>query len=587
MKQTLLYRVIPFDPAGHRLKVRLEIPNPSRSRQIVSVPAWIPGSYLIRDFSRHVESIRAWCGKKVIAAQKISASQWAFEGCSGPLTIETVIYAWDLSVREAHVDESHAFFNGTSIFLMPEGLQDLPCTVQIDAPPHTNKWKAYTSMPLANTRSARRGLGCYVAPNYDALIDHPFELGTPQVVSFKACGVLHEMVFTGSAPGIDLARIARDTKRICEAQMALFEPQTQRAPFIDSATKYVFMTLVTKNGYGGLEHRASTALVTSRKDLPVSSRQEVPAGYNQFLGLVSHEYFHTWHVKRIKPAAFAPYDLLAPNHTRLLWVFEGFTSYYDDLMLLRSGVIDVPTYLTLLGKTIASVHAGGGRHKQSLAESSFDAWTRYYKQDENAPNAVVSYYTKGALVALGLDLTIRLATNDRKSLDDVMRLLWQRFGRDFYAGQARGLDEGGLTEVIKQATGVNVTEQLAQWVEGMADVPLADLMRATNIEMTWVTNNSTPDLGITTKVVGPDLAVRQVFEHGPAHAAGLSAGDQLIAIDGLKVGNSEASLNEVLTPYRANRVIEIHAFRGDLLKIFRLRLAAPKASTCHLKPAGH
>jgi predicted metalloprotease with PDZ domain len=253
-------------------------------------------------------------------------------------------------------------------------------------------------------------------------------------------------------------------------------------------------------------------------------------------------------------------------------------------MLLRSGVIDLPAYLKLLGKTIASVHAGGGRHKQSLAESSFDAWTKYYKQDENAPNAVVSYYTKGALVALGLDLTIRLATDNRRSLDDVMRLLWQRFGKRFYSGQARGLDETGLAALIKQATGVDVCLALTQWVQGVTDVPLADLLARSGIELTWVSENDTPDLGFTTKPIGPDLMVRQVFEHGPGHIAGLSAGDQLLAVNGLKVGNSEAAFNALLKPYRSEQVIDLHVFRGDLLKVYRLRLAPPKKNTCHLKP---
>src|SRR5690606_30181571 len=208
-------------------------------------------------------------------------------------------------------------------------------------------------------------------PDYDALIDHPVEMGRPQVVTFTACGALHEMVFTGIAPNLDLERIAEDTRRICEAQIAFFEPDTRQAPLLDSSERYVFMTLVTGDGYGGLEHRASTALMCSRNDLPSRGRQDAGEGYENFLGLVSHEYFHTWNVKRIKPAAFAPYDLARENHTELLWVFEGFTSYYDDLFLLRAGVIDEAAYLRRLGKTITQVHRGAGRHKQSVAESSF------------------------------------------------------------------------------------------------------------------------------------------------------------------------------------------------------------------------
>src|SRR5690606_4250150 len=272
-----------------------------------------------------------------------------------------------------------------------------------EPPPRVRGWRVYTSLPEARGLAGgarRHGFGLYVAPDYDALIDHPIEMGTPQVVRFKAHGAEHEMVFTGVVPKLDLKRIASDTQKICAAQIALFEPESRRAPFLDSASRYVFMTMVTGDGYGGLEHRASTALMTSRRDLPVLGQTDPGEGYQTFLGLVSHEYFHTWNVKRIKPAAFAPYDLSRENHTRLLWVFEGFTSYYDDLMLLRSGVINQTDYLKLLGKTISAVHRTSGRLKQSVTESSFDAWTRYYKQDENSPNALVSYYTKGALLAL-------------------------------------------------------------------------------------------------------------------------------------------------------------------------------------------
>jgi len=585
MKQTLHYNVDPYDPAGHRLKIQLRMPQPKGKRQVVCLPSWIPGSYLIRDFSRHVETMRAWCGKKSIRPEKLDTSRWALDGCDGPLTIEIIVYAWDFSVREAHFDESHAFFNGTSVFLLPEGMDHLPCTVRIAAPPHRVKWRAYTSMPASKQRIERGALGYFTAPNYDAVIDHPFELGTPQVITFKARGALHEMVFTGAAPGLDLKRIAKDTQRICEAQIDLFEPKTKQAPFLDSANKYVFMTLVTQNGYGGLEHRASTALVASRQDLPVMASETPPDGYRQFLGLVSHEYFHTWHVKRIKPAAFAPYDYLVPQHTRLLWVFEGFTSYYDDLMLLRSGAIDLPGYLSLLAKTITSVHTGSGRQKQSLAESSFDAWTKYYKQNENAPNAIVSYYTKGALVALGLDLTIREASDNQRSLDDVMRALWQGYGRDFFQGKPVGLDENALIDLIEQATGVDVSMQIDRWVDQHEDVPLAQLLAKAGIELTWEATDQRPDLGLTIKPNGPDLVVRQVFANGPAHKAGLSAGDTLVAIDGLRLGNSASALKERLRPYRSGQRVTVHFFRGDSLRSSKVRLAVPNKGVCRLRPS--
>src|SRR5690606_21224940 len=302
-EETLLYSVTPFDPSGHRLKVRLTITNPDPAGQALTMPAWIPGSYLIRDFSRQIETLQASSRDKPVAVTKTGNHSWLCAPCAAPLVLEYTVYAWDLSVRGAHVDESHAFFNGSSVFLSVTGQAEAPCHLEICPPPHTKGWKVYTSLPEAtgHPRAARRhGYGMYVAPNYDALIDHPVEMGRPQVVQFTAHGAVHEMVFTGVVPKLDLERIAADTQKICAAQIELFEPKSRRAPFLDSADRYVFMTMVTGDGYGGLEHRASTALMTSRADLPTLGRTQAPEGYQNFLGLVSHEYFHTWNVKRIK-----------------------------------------------------------------------------------------------------------------------------------------------------------------------------------------------------------------------------------------------------------------------------------------------
>jgi predicted metalloprotease with PDZ domain len=289
-------------------------------------------------------------------------------------------------------------------------------------------WRVATSLPELGAK--RYGFGTYIAFDYDELIDHPVEMGDFALATFKAHGIQHDIVVTGRVPNLDMERLQQDLKAICETQIAFFEPKTKKAPM----DRYVFLTMAVGDGYGGLEHRASTALICARADLPTTAAPktaERSEGYVTFLGLCSHEYFHTWNVKRIKPAVFAPYDLQVENYTPLLWLFEGFTSYYDDLMLVRSGIISEATYFKLLGKTVGSVLRGSGRTKQSVAESSFDAWTKYYRQDENAPNAIISYYTKGSLVGLAFDLTIRAKTGGAKSLDDVMRALWERYGRDF------------------------------------------------------------------------------------------------------------------------------------------------------------
>ncbi|SOE52375.1 protease, putative [plant metagenome] len=591
MKPTpaLLYRLQPADPAGHRYRITLTVDAPDPAGQRFTLPAWIPGSYLIRDFSRQVETISARAGTRAVALTKHGDHGWTAAPCRGPLTLAYTVYAWDLSVRGAHLDDTHGFFNGTSVFLRVEGQEDQPCLLDIAEPVGIQGWKVYTSLPEARGMAGaarRHGFGLYAAPDYDALIDHPVEMGTPQVVRFTAHGAEHEMVFTGEIPNLDLARIAEDTRRICEAQIAFFEPRTKRAPFLDSATRYVFMTQVTGDAYGGLEHRASTALMASRKDLPARGQAGQSEGYRTFLGLVSHEYFHTWHVKRIKPAAFAPYDLSAPAHTRLLWVFEGFTSYYDDLMLLRAGVIDRADYLGLVGKTIGGVARAPGRHKQSVAQSSHDAWTRYYKQDENSPNALVSYYTKGSLVALGLDLTIRQATGNRQSLDDVMRLMWRRHGRDFYrtadgrGGAQLGVPEDGMAALVHDATGVDVSDFLRRYVEGVADVPLDTLLPAQGVPVRWKAGSALPGLDARTRKQGDTLALATVHENGAAHRAGLSAGDVLVAIDGLKV--DAGNLDTVLQRYQPGQAVTLHAFRRDELRTFTLRLAAPGKLDCVL-----
>lgn len=584
MDTSVIYRLEPHDPAGHRYRITLTIPEPDPAGQCLSLPTWIPGSYLIRDFSRQIETLRARVGGRLVPVAKTDNHTWQVAPCSGPLQVDYVVYAWDLSVRGAHLDETHGFFNGTSVFLRVKGQDHQPCLLDLAPPPGIDGWKVYTSLPEARGHrgaARRHGFGLYLAPDYDALIDHPVEMGTPQVVRFTAHGAEHEMVFTGVVPKLDLARIAEDTRRICETQIAFFEPRTKRAPFLDSSDRYVFMTMVVGDGYGGLEHRASTALMASRQDLPVIGQQGQGDGYRTFLGLVSHEYFHTWNVKRIKPAAFVPYDLQQPDLTRLLWVFEGFTSYYDDLMLLRAGTIGLPDYLRLLGKTISGVARSPGRHKQSVAESSFDAWTRYYKQDENSSNALVSYYTKGSLVALGLDLLIRHESAGTRSLDDVMRLLWQRFGRDFYQGTPLGLTEDELPSLIREATGVDTRRFIARYAYGTADVPLEQLLAPHGISLSWKAALNVPSLDVRTRQQGDSVVLAAVTEGGAAHKGGLSAGDVLVAVDGLRV-DAPAGLERLLSQYRAGERVTIHVFRRDELRVFRVRLAAPAALECAL-----
>ncbi|NUY32546.1 M61 family metallopeptidase [Paraburkholderia sp. JPY303] len=568
------YTIVPSNPAAHLFEVTVTVADPDPAGQRFMLPVWIPGSYMVREFARNIVTLRAVneAGRKV-RVEKIDKHTWQAAPVKGALTLRYEVYAWDMSVRAAHLDDTIGFFNGTSVFLSPLGHEDAQCVVDIQKPQGSayRDWRVATA--LAEARGTKRyGFGEYRALNYDELVDHPVTLGEFALATFKAHGVPHDVVIAGRVIGLDMERLCKDLKRICEAQIALFEPKSKKAP----VERYVFMTQAVTDGYGGLEHRASTALICNRTDLPVQGRDAMSEGYRTYLGLCSHEYFHTWNVKRIKPAVFAPYDLGVENYTSLLWLFEGFTSYYDDLILVRSGVISQDDYFGLLGKVIGGVLRGSGRLKQSVAESSFDAWVKYYRQDENAPNAIVSYYTKGSLIALAFDLTIRAQTGNQKSLDDVMRLLWKRFGRDFYRGKPVGVDESEIEAIFAEASGAELAELFAEGVRGTRDLPLDALLAPFGVTLgPDADKNGKPSLGVRLRG-GADCALATVHEGSAAQKAGLSAGDVLIALDGLRV--TGGNIDALLARYQPGAKVEVHAFRRDELRVAQVKLDGPEVA---------
>jgi predicted metalloprotease with PDZ domain len=563
------YAIRPADPAAHLFHVTCRVERPDPAGQLFMLPAWIPGSYMIREFARNIVRITALAGGRKVALAKLDKHTWRAAPTRGPIELAYEVYAWDLSVRAAHLDETHGFFNGTSVFLLPIGLEHAPCTLDI-LPPAGQRhadWQVATALtPARGTR--RHGFGTYQAADYDELIDCPVEMGTFALGRFEVLGVPHAIAVTGRVPKLDMDRLTADLARMCEAQVRLFEPRTRRAPF----DRYIFLAMAVGDGYGGLEHRSSTALLTKRDDLPFEGMNAATEGYRTFLGLASHEYFHAWNVKRIRPAAFVPYDLTQENYTRLLWAFEGFTSYYDDLMLVRSGLLTERQYLDTLEKTFTTVLQRTGRLKQSVADSSFDAWIKYYRQDENAPNSVVSYYQKGALVALALDLTLRADTRGKVSLDDVMRALWKR-ARDDGADYA-GVAESEVVEVAERVSGLALARRLGEWTEGTRDPDFPALLAPFGVRFAPRPAVDVPHfalLGVKLAGAGGEARLAHVFDGSPAQRAGLSAGDVLVALGGLRV--TRKGLDGLLTRYAVGDAVECLAFRRDELMRFDLRLA--------------
>jgi predicted metalloprotease with PDZ domain len=577
------YSVRVQDPQAHRFEVTLTITRPA-ALQCVSLPVWIPGSYLVREFSKNLQRLRARQSAKPIALMQLDKCTWQAQCVAGQALVLTYeVYAFDNSVRTAWLDVERGFFNGTSLFLQVADQQDLPHEVTLLADKALSGWQLATA--LTARKVGKNGFGTYVAANYDELVDCPVEMGHFWSGSFVARGVAHRFVVAGAPPSFDGKRLLVDSKMLCEAEIGFWHGRT---PATGSGGKplhshYLFMLNAVDDGYGGLEHRNSTALICKRQDLPrlrnpapgAAQRPEAqskqPQGYATLLGLISHEYFHTWNVKRLRPAEFTRYDYAQENYTQLLWFFEGFTSYYDDLLLRRAGLIDDADYLKLLGKTINQVLQTPGRHVQTVAQASVDAWVKYYRQDENTPNATVSYYTKGALVALCLDLTLRQA--GKTTLDEVMRALWRR---------CRGgpMTESDLAAVLLDLAGHSYARELASWVHSTAELPLERLLERQGISVLEEPAQLAQRLGLrVTEMAG--VQIKTVLSDGAAEQAGFAAGDEWL---GLEVGSGKLA-----TSWRLIKLDDVLLYAGTAKKIgalvardkrlVKLSLTLPKAVT--------
>ncbi|MGI9234618.1 MAG: M61 family metallopeptidase [Woeseiaceae bacterium] len=582
MDAALAYKIFPKDPAAHLFEVRVTVEAPHPEGQVFAMPAWIPGSYMIRDYAKHVVAVRAESDGRDVAVEKLDKSRWRAASTSRALTLVLEIFAHDESVRGAHLDANHGFFNGTCVFPAVEGQQDVTCTVEILAPeaPHGKGWRVATSM--RRDSASEYEFGTYEAADYGELIDHPVELGHLTIGEFEANGIPHAIAIRGKTR-VDMARLCRDLKTVCEHHIALLGVPSD-------LDRYLFLLNAPGRGYGGLEHRWSSSLICSRDNLPARGDEGVSDEYRTFLGLVSHEYFHLWNVKRMKPAVFSPYDLSQEVHTGLLWVFEGITSYYDDLALVRSGLISVEGYLELLGQTVTRVQRGLGRRRQSIEASSFDAWTKFYKQDANATNAVVSYYAKGAIVALCLDLKLRNETGGRVSLDDVMKVAWSRWGES-----GAGMPEGGFEQLCIEISDADLQDFFDAAVRGTGELPLEALLHSHGVDYSLRRSSGAADKGgrpmgeskLPSVWLGARLGSRRgkpvfsaIHNGGPAEKAGVSPGDELVALDGLRI--DVAGCEARTRRYRPGDVSELTVFRGDELISVRMKWAEAPTDTCYL-----
>ncbi|ARU04522.1 peptidase M61 [Comamonas serinivorans] len=568
----VLHRVRIADVNAHLFEVELHLARPAAD-QVVSMPVWIPGSYLIREFARHAFGFTAHEGEAPIAVHTLDKHRWRL-ACSGqqPVTLRYRVYAFDNSVRTAWLDAARGFFNATSLCLRVAGQTDAPQALELLAPAELPQWRAATALaPAAAGSVDARGFGRYLAADYDELADSPVELGDFWEGRFTACGVPHRFVVAGVPASFDGDKLLADTRAICEAEIRFWHPQGDAKPPFDH---YLFMLNAVDDGYGGLEHRASTALICAQRDLPRRSdtwpgqapgsdaaAAKPSAGYTTLLGLISHEYFHTWNVKRLRPAEFTRYDYDQENYTELLWFFEGLTSYYDDLLLRRAGLIDDATYLGLLTKAINQVQEAPGRHVQSVAAASFDAWVKYYRMDENTPNATISYYTKGALVGLCLDLTLRLeGQTPNASLDGVMRALWARC-------QGGPMQESDVAAVLEDLGGRSYADELARWVHGTDELPLASLLTRAGVQVHHDPAPVAQRLGLRCTPRDGGLRIQTVLRGSLAEQAGLAAGDDWLGITLPAPGEADPADASTGPSWRLRTLDDLPALAGPHTRV--------------------
>lgn len=562
---------VSLDPLAHQFRVRCELAD-APPGLVFSLPSWIRGSYLVRDFAKHVLRLRASIGGAPAAIKRIDKRSFRVVP-GGSLVLEYEVHAYDSSVRKAWLDTRRGFFNGSSLFYCPAGHEQGRFEIRVERPDAAlcPGWKLATALRAESVDES--GFGSYSAAGYEELIDQPVEMADFQRVDFDVDGVPHSLILSGRCEP-DLPRLAADIGRVCHVQRELFGQE----PKLD---QYLFLTQVTANGYGGLEHRTSTALVCARDALPRPGQSGLRKGYRGFLGLVSHEYFHLWNVKRITAQRFAESGLAAEAYSQDLWAYEGITSYYDDYMLLRAGVLDAPSYLDLVAETATRLQRGPGRLAHTLADSSFETWIKYYQPDENTPNAVVNYYVKGALAALCLDLSLRLRSPT--TLDAVMQALWQRYGRD-----DRPVPEAGLEQVAAELSGLDLKPLFDAMLRSTAELPLVELLAEFGVKAVLRPAAGPTDEGgrgdarplpawTGLQLRSGDAGITHVLNSSPAEQAGLAAGDVLVALDGLRVtGAGWSKTLETLVPGHA---LSVHYFRGDELLQTRMTPVAAPADT--------
>ncbi len=591
---TLHYTVSMPQPQTHLFHVEVAVQGFDQASYDFIMPSWTPGSYLIREFARHVQEFEALdaASRQPLPWHKHNKNTWRVQA-PGPRHVPTQpaspegillrykVYANDLTVRTSHLDTSHGYFNGANLFVYLDGQRSHPVTLAVSVP--YADWKVSTGLPRdpvsygagnGGNGSQRAHLAAagaaalqhhFHGDDYDHLIDCPVECSNHRLLSFEVDGIRHQIALWGRG-NEDPERLRLDTQAAVQAARDLFGG----LPY----DTYLFILHLTERARGGLEHRNSSSNAVSRWSF------RKPAEYEKVISLLAHEFFHVWNVKRILPASFRDFEYRWETYTRLLWVMEGFTTYYTPLLLRRAGLMTPERTLETFGEQMLYLRQTPGRHFQSAEAASFDAWIKFYRPDENSPNSSVSYYLKGSLLALLLDLEIRSRTDNQRSLDDVLRTTYRA-----YTLHGLGVPDDEFQGICQRVAGGSLQQFFDDYVRGVAELPFEEYLGRAGLEVAYGWKNDderSAGLGVRLKQENGRTVVETVFADGPAYHADLSVGDELVALDGFRI--SRETLDERLIGRQPGEPVTLTLFRRDELREVTLALGQRPPNKVEIKP---
>ena len=547
---TIHYQVAMPQPQSHLFEVTLSVQNWQKPLLDLKMPVWTPGSYLVREYAKHLQDFSADTGDKQqsLAFRKITKNHWQIDTANtSKITVRYRVFANELSVRTNHLDATHGYFNGAALFFFIPGFEQQPIQVEIVPKP---EWQVTTPLPAVSGKA-----NTFEAKDFDTLVDSPFEIGSHQIYNFEVLGKPHQLAIWGQG-NVNPEGVIEDTKKIIEVEAKIFGG----LPY----ERYLFLLHLTNNSFGGLEHKDACSLIYARFGFRAKEK------YQRFMQLVAHEFFHLWNVKRIRPKALEKFDYEQENYTTSLWFCEGTTSYYDLQIPLRAGIYDAKTFLENLSKEITQLQLIPGRKVQPLGESSFDAWIKLYRRDANSNNSQISYYLKGEMISLLLDLLIRSRQENQRSLDDVMAIMWQRFGKEEI-----GFTPQQLQDVIESVAQTDLGEFFNRYIDGVDELPFDEYLEPFGLRLN-VVEEAVPYLGLTVKTENNQEMIKFVDATSLAALAGVDAGDELLAIDNLRVTADQ--LSDRLKDYQAGDTIKLSIFHQDQLRTLPVKLVAPQPS---------